>query len=542
MPLREGRSRSRNGCITCKIRRVKCDEEKPSCHRCRSAGRKCDSYGPSSTSSPNAMNYKIRDMHIIQHIPQVTRPIQIWMLPSFGRLLTEMECSSLEFFRLQTVSCFGPKAGDFLLRAAYHEPSIGSAAVALGSLHRIFLLDGHDQSGRQRAGFALRQYNSAIHQALNVLQGHFKMALQHAVSGLRILKQQESRYSEGTDSLLPSNIIRYMFNTIESQMLEIDWGVSVPVASVRTAEETPCTLEGLSESFGVLYNQFLKIRAMLSIPENLQEHACEDHKVSIAGKQVDSRYLKVKTDIGEWSATFDRYMKTHPLDGRGGDDHRTSSIRILEMWRLTIGIALKVDWPLSESSFDEYTLDFSIVISLAEKIISLTTPPPSRPHSGVQDCVDEDGKSGSRTPNKETRSSTRPTSTSYISILPKPDKSLPLSCTYSACLGILTLLWFVATSCRDSQTRYHAINLMRRSGRREGIWDSNIYARVAMRVVQMEEHAAGIQEGAEYRPAEVPPSARVSAITSQFSDEREREAKVEYFREGVKLGEETVSW
>ncbi|KAF5667307.1 transcriptional regulatory [Fusarium heterosporum] len=34
----------KTGCITCRIRRVKCDENKPSCRRCTSTGRRCDGY------------------------------------------------------------------------------------------------------------------------------------------------------------------------------------------------------------------------------------------------------------------------------------------------------------------------------------------------------------------------------------------------------------------------------------------------------------------------------------------------------------------
>lgn len=36
----------RTGCLTCKIRKVKCDEGKPSCLRCTSTGRKCEGYNP----------------------------------------------------------------------------------------------------------------------------------------------------------------------------------------------------------------------------------------------------------------------------------------------------------------------------------------------------------------------------------------------------------------------------------------------------------------------------------------------------------------
>ncbi|KAJ5537853.1 hypothetical protein N7494_007332 [Penicillium frequentans] len=47
---RIGGAKSRSGCKTCKIRRVKCGEEKPSCLRCSSTGRKCE-YGGTRTSS-----------------------------------------------------------------------------------------------------------------------------------------------------------------------------------------------------------------------------------------------------------------------------------------------------------------------------------------------------------------------------------------------------------------------------------------------------------------------------------------------------------
>ncbi|KAF1958556.1 hypothetical protein CC80DRAFT_14520 [Byssothecium circinans] len=36
--------KTRSGCITCKIRRVKCDEAKPYCVKCTSTGRNCDGY------------------------------------------------------------------------------------------------------------------------------------------------------------------------------------------------------------------------------------------------------------------------------------------------------------------------------------------------------------------------------------------------------------------------------------------------------------------------------------------------------------------
>ncbi|KAL0943136.1 C6 zinc finger domain-containing protein [Colletotrichum truncatum] len=44
-------SQSKGGCVTCKTRRVKCDEQKPLCRRCIQAGRICGSYNYKSKSS-----------------------------------------------------------------------------------------------------------------------------------------------------------------------------------------------------------------------------------------------------------------------------------------------------------------------------------------------------------------------------------------------------------------------------------------------------------------------------------------------------------
>ncbi len=43
-PKSDGPKRRGKACITCKIRRVKCDLGRPSCQRCLSTGRKCDGY------------------------------------------------------------------------------------------------------------------------------------------------------------------------------------------------------------------------------------------------------------------------------------------------------------------------------------------------------------------------------------------------------------------------------------------------------------------------------------------------------------------
>lgn len=44
--MSEIKRRTRTGCLTCRARRVKCDERKPACHRCTIANVECAGYAP----------------------------------------------------------------------------------------------------------------------------------------------------------------------------------------------------------------------------------------------------------------------------------------------------------------------------------------------------------------------------------------------------------------------------------------------------------------------------------------------------------------
>ncbi|KAI1779570.1 hypothetical protein F4818DRAFT_145091 [Hypoxylon cercidicola] len=71
---RASKPKVRTGCITCKIRRVKCDETKPACTRCTSTGRKCDGYDgqapprrkkqPTEPAVPNAVTSMTTEPHL----------------------------------------------------------------------------------------------------------------------------------------------------------------------------------------------------------------------------------------------------------------------------------------------------------------------------------------------------------------------------------------------------------------------------------------------------------------------------------------------
>ncbi|EXJ82479.1 hypothetical protein A1O3_06292 [Capronia epimyces CBS 606.96] len=155
----------KTGCRTCKIRRVKCDEARPSCHRCLSTGRVCDGYGiwgggggggggPSSprpscdTGTATAVSTVVQNQYpsqkhrepILLHLDSIA----LRLLPLHVISADEHMC--MEWFLHRTL---GKLPGMFnsafwktlLPQASLSEPAVLHAVLSLGSVHRRKALD-----------------------------------------------------------------------------------------------------------------------------------------------------------------------------------------------------------------------------------------------------------------------------------------------------------------------------------------------------------------------------------------------------------------
>jgi hypothetical protein len=165
--------RSKKGCRTCRIRRVKCDETKPACYRCSSTGRGCEWFhgaSPSATSSSTSSPAPCEDDWAIVRLTSANPKLSILPLPT-GPLATAEERRSFEFFQQRTISQLsGPFVSEFwytlLLQATHHDETIRHAVYALGAIHERFercdptvLRSNKDVV---QGGFALQEYVKAI--------------------------------------------------------------------------------------------------------------------------------------------------------------------------------------------------------------------------------------------------------------------------------------------------------------------------------------------------------------------------------------------
>lgn len=113
LATRRAHSKSRAGCARCKLRRIKCDERKPSCSRCTRGGCVCSYASVSVTTRP----------------PSAQKPIQA---PTSDQSINVFPSMACDTFSLQDMRFFH----HFLVKARPHVP-VGNAAVWVREISQL---------------------------------------------------------------------------------------------------------------------------------------------------------------------------------------------------------------------------------------------------------------------------------------------------------------------------------------------------------------------------------------------------------------------
>ncbi|TVY39574.1 Transcriptional regulatory protein [Lachnellula occidentalis] len=214
---RASRPKVKSGCITCKVRRVKCDETKPHCVRCQKFGIGCDGYVTEPQQSQGLLQLRPR----IPSVGPYTPSVSIHETEEESRYFHVFaECMAHElpgFFEGTISSNFWTQ---FILQESHNVTSIRHAVIALGALRKsldnaprsplkVNIIQDIDKKHHEAAVLqqlkaiqALNQYISSsnspqLRNALitcllfvcfEILQGSFSAAQQQIYGGLKILQ------------------------------------------------------------------------------------------------------------------------------------------------------------------------------------------------------------------------------------------------------------------------------------------------------------------------------------------------------------------
>ncbi|KAG9233427.1 hypothetical protein BJ875DRAFT_512194 [Amylocarpus encephaloides] len=233
---RASKPKVKSGCITCKTRRVKCDETKPQCIRCQKFGRVCDGYLPEQSQSRGLSNIQ----------PRTRTPSVGLYNPSVSVHDTEDESRYFQVFAERTVYALpgfldGTPASSFwtqiVLQESHKLSAVRHAVIALGALTKsldntpppnlkVNIIQSINQRHHEQAVLqhlkAIQELNLYISSSrspqlrnslitcylficFEIFQGSFVSCVQQTYGGLKMLRsyytgQENLRSSRSTSS------------------------------------------------------------------------------------------------------------------------------------------------------------------------------------------------------------------------------------------------------------------------------------------------------------------------------------------------------
>ncbi|KAL5386721.1 hypothetical protein PMIN06_011795 [Paraphaeosphaeria minitans] len=446
--------RVKTGCKTCKIRRVKCDEEKPHCKRCTTTGRKCDGY----TTSPDVCRPIV---FAVTRTSTVQRAVKSPMAGDkdlhFLAFYTHCAAPSMSTDGFDTE--FWSQA---CLQMAQSESSIQHALIAIGYLNRS--QTGSLKSARSGLvatsgqGTFLTHYNKAIKAlaeriseasytaevglvscfifvGIEILRGNYDTAMLHYCNGLRILQTLRAKQRSTGGKTLGSELIEKSLVPLFHRLLTTGIMYGVPTDLAMSLIQTPLDAPRLSFK-SILEAQFamheLRNQGLLFIRhmgENFRPITpTPEHKL------LDQQALLLALD--EW------WIALEELESSGilSKDDTITAHSLKACYHSTYILGASITDP-NQCACDRHLPRFKALVEHCRHV------------------VEHSQRLGVTSP----------------------------AANFSFEISVIPCLNFTASRCRCPVTRREAVALLERNIPREGLWDAQQQAMVSRRLIEIEE-------------------------------------------------------
>ncbi|RGP77155.1 biotin ligase [Fusarium longipes] len=424
--------KARTGCITCKKRHKKCDEEKPTCQRCKTGGYVCDGYETKTKQAPVKPRRDPLPLLAAKCIPAVGSLRK----PLIQGNAMESNCYAYFFSEIIGHLEITPSLNrDFwhktLLVPSQDSVCIRHAVLALGATYQQYSTGIGQHSTQSLDRFVMWHYNQAISQLAHVhgatpdlsalltccilfvilesLRGDFQEAIRHLESGIRILSSHRPK------TYLPNGQIQELtaiFHAISSQVAIFSEDRIFPdvthllMPPKRKKKQIPGELRDLDEAEDVM-NKFDDVINEISWDMD-QDWDNEDSECVV-------QWSKLRQDVRDWKAQFE--VLINKLTQRGHEiihGERILNLRIQhKLWEVLLD---------GECNEDEADIDPTECNLLLDQIERLWCNP-SNPRFGLK-------------------------------------------------IDLTAALYQLYVYCVDDTVRHRIITMLRSQRRREIIWDS----------------------------------------------------------------------
>ncbi|KAL4751805.1 hypothetical protein BDW72DRAFT_192665 [Aspergillus terricola var. indicus] len=464
---RVGTKKSRTGCRTCRARHVKCDETPGSCKNCTRTGRTCD--------------YDLQRLPRSGRLTEVRngaenrQPFLSAAASGFRWAITTDEQRCFAHFRdhmVPTLSQFfdSPLWQDLILQMCHSEAAVYHAVVALSAVHKDSEIYGPPLPGQDLQndwhGFALEQCGRSfallsrrcssqdprfrqvmllcclLFVLTQLLRGQYDDAFQHLESGLRIL--DEAKNQGGLErSLQPCVVAAFIKLEVQSLQygvqgaLSVGYEVEQPIDHMVDYGAYP----SLHEAYPIIYEAYPSLHAARQALDLLlgatfrflgQCGVLSKEEILLDYGSLHHRQLRLLSRVSVFGNRLERFClrsRLNPKERRGAD--------LLRLVYQSLSLPIKTALIRDDATLDYYTPEYEAHLSAVESFMD--------------------------------RYPERPTVTLDIGILPS--------------------LYYAAMSCRDYRIRYRAIAALWAWPHREGSFDSNWLAFIAMERIKAETQA-----------------------------------------------------
>lgn len=479
---RRSNPKVKTGCLTCKVRRVKCGEEKPACFRCLKLGVDCDGYAsPESRLKKHRLLPSNRDL-----LPKsiLAAPIPTAFVRS--PFENAEEYRYFDLFCARTALEIFPESDSgttrrMMLQSCHTNPAIRHALIAIGALDktsetardfRKLSVDASDgmPSSSEHHHTALKQYTKAVSlmrasvermdlrtTLLNCLlilcfeawNGNLNLAVQQVQTGIRLILDWKSN-SEKPQS--ESNYSSVGPNFVEDDLVQIFCRLAIQVCFFASDRSLDC--RAIIRAEGTEFTATMPTAFTTLKQATLYHQGILRRGMNFASSQ--RRYEKFKpSDITaelyeEWQGhvnAFDRWLAAYAalpstVREEGHPDHHTvvRKAKTLELTMKAAYISLSCCLTLDQMAYDDFNYMYEEVIDLCQYVLNDTQLP----------------------------STSRTTAFCFDSRLILP-------------------LYFVGLQCRERTLRRRAIKVLLDWPKREGVWDTAFAAKVGQWAMHVEE-------------------------------------------------------
>jgi hypothetical protein len=387
-----------------------------------------------------------------------------------------------------------------VLQASHTEPTVRHAVIALGSLHETTQNKDSAVLKVEKAydKFALQQCNKAIANltqglcargqrrievllmscalfvCFETLQGNYESALTHMESGVRMYRNWQAengnsgpRTPSGSCHIIDKEITQ-IFSRLNLQVLMF------PDTHLLGKEFYTTNVNPLIDLSPKSFSSLKEARDHL---DNCMSYVFESVIVTYFSRQdfvnhtqkLSPEYQTYHTLLSQWSLLFGAFMRSSGAD-LGPEDRQRASL--LEIQYKTAIILFATGMSPQETAFDAFNSDFDSIVTVTSSLVV------NNQGSGIFKRTGQ----------------------------------------FSFDMGVIPPLYFTASRCRDPSIRRRALSILSANSRQEGVWNSDMLAKIAERLICIEED--GIERVTS--SDDVPATSRVSVLNATVYSEQQR--------------------